>query len=134
MIRSLFLALLLSTINAWAAETVKCKTGGNQSELNACAVDDFQQADKELNEGYQALIKKESKNQVFISKLRGAQRAWLVFRDAELESAFACEQANPRVCWGSMYPINFTTYKATLTRERTKRLHQLMKQGQPDAK
>ncbi len=109
MIRLLIL-LILSTTNPWAAEAVKCKTGGNQMELN---------------ETYQALIIKQEKNQVLIAKLRGAQRAWLAYRDAELESAFACEQDKPRVCWSSMYPLNFSTYKAWLTRERTKRLKHL---------
>lgn len=131
MIRFLFLALIVSTATSLRAEQpIKCNTNGNQLELNTCAADDFKRADKELNETYQALIKKEVKYQVFISKLRAAQRAWVAFRDAELDAAFACEKADARICWGSMYPMRFSAYKTTLTQERTKRLKQLLQEGQ----
>lgn len=130
MIRKLIFIILFITNNVWAAETIKCNESGNQAELNACAADDFTRADKELNETYRALITKEAKNQIFITKLRAAQRAWVTFRDAELEAAFACEKDNPRLCWGSMYPMRFAHLKADLTTERSKRLKQMLQEFQ----
>lgn len=123
----LTLFALVST-TAWA-DDVKCNQGGNQLELNACASDDFAKADKELNQTYQALIKKETDDPLFIRKLRLAQKAWLAFRDAELEAIFACSEDNLSICWGSMYPMSFLYRKAELTRERTKQLQQLLKEG-----
>ena len=114
---------------AWSADDIKCNYGGNQLELNACARDDFARADSELNRTYQSLIQKESDDKLFISKLRLAQKAWLAFRDADLEARFACAESNVRICWGSMYPMSFLSRKAELTRERIKHLQQLLKEG-----
>jgi len=112
-----------------AGDEVKCNPGGNQMEMNACANDDFTKADKELNQTYQALIKKEASDQLFVSKLRLAQKAWLTYRDADLEARFACAEENVRVCWGSMYPMSYLSRKAELTRERTMHLKQLLEEG-----
>jgi uncharacterized protein YecT (DUF1311 family) len=131
MLRVVFSTLIaLVPIASWAGDDeIKCNQNGNQLELNACASDEFAKADKELNQTYQALIKKESDDQLFISKLRVAQKAWLAFRDADLEAMFACSNADVRICWGSMYPMSFFYRKAELTRERTKHLQRVLKEG-----
>jgi len=130
MLRAVFFALIvLVPIASWAGDGIKCNDGGNQLELNACAIDDFAKADKELNQTYQSLIKKDADDPLFISKLRLAQKAWLAFRDADLEARFACSEDNVRICWGSMYPMSFFYRKAELTRERTKHLQQILKDG-----
>jgi uncharacterized protein YecT (DUF1311 family) len=54
--------------------------------MNVCAKDDFDKADKELNKTYFAVIKKEGDGSLFVEKLRVSQKAWLVFRDAEVEA------------------------------------------------
>lgn len=123
------LALTLLAPAAHAAEGFACNPDGNQSELNACAADDFRKADQELNAAYQALVKKEAGDRVFVSKLRQAQKAWLAFRDAELEARFACAEKDIRICWGSLYPMLFHARQAALTRDRTRQLQQLLKDG-----
>lgn len=123
----ILIALVVTT--ASANDEIKCNLDGNQLELNACARDDFAKADSELNKTYQALIKKEADNKLFISKLRLAQKAWLAFRDAELDTRFACAESDVRICWGSMYPMLFLSRKAELTRERNKQLLQMLKDG-----
>lgn len=130
----MFRVILLSIIAlvptaSWADDDIKCNDGGNQLELNACARDDFDKADDELNQTYQSLLKKEADDKLFISKLRLAQKAWLSFRDADLEARFACAEDNVRVCWGSMYSMSLLSRKAELTRERTKHLQQILKDG-----
>jgi uncharacterized protein YecT (DUF1311 family) len=116
-------------ISSWANDDIKCNHDGNQLELNACARDDFTKADDELNQTYQALVKKEGTDKLFINKLRLAQKAWLSFRDADLEARFACAEDKVGICWGSMYPMLFLFRKAELTRERTKHLQQILKDG-----
>lgn len=130
MIRFVFMVILiLAPIASHAMDDVKCNNSGGPLELNACAKDDFEKADKELNKTYQALIKKEVNDSLFISKLRLAQKAWLVFRDADIEAQFACSEPDIRTCYGSMYPMSFLSRKAELTRERTKHLQQILKEG-----
>jgi uncharacterized protein YecT (DUF1311 family) len=111
-----FTLFLLVSMISWA-DDIKCNTAGSQNELNACAYDELAKADKELNAAYQALIKNEAENPIFISKLKLAQKAWIAFRDAELEAFFACPEKNPTFCWGSMYPMSFSLREAELTRE-----------------
>jgi uncharacterized protein YecT (DUF1311 family) len=125
----LFTLIALSSLAGWADDEIKCNKDGTQLELNVCAYDEFLAADKELNDVYQSLIKKEAGDKAFISKLRLAQKAWLAFRDAELEARFACADANVKVCWGSMEPMLFSYRKAELTRERTQHLQQILKEG-----
>lgn len=130
MIRLVLLTLFaLVSIVSWAGDEVKCNKSGNQLELNACASDDFNKAEKELNQVYQSLIRKEADDPLFISKLRLAQKAWLAFRDADLDARFACSEDDVRICWGSMYTMSFLSRKAELTRERTMQLKQILKNG-----
>jgi uncharacterized protein YecT (DUF1311 family) len=124
-----FLGLLAPFTWTAVQAQVSCNEAGTQQELTACAVEDFKQADRELNEVYSALIK-ESNHPAIVKKLRAAQRAWIAFRDAEMEATFACDPAEAP-CWGSMLPMSMAAYKAKLTRERTARLRQLLEQGRP---
>ncbi len=125
----LMILIAFAVTTASASDETKCNPDGNQLEINACARDDFAKADSELNKTYQALIKKEADDKLFISKLRLAQKAWLAFRDAELDARFACAESDVRICWGSMYPMLFLSRKAELTRERNKQLLQMLKDG-----
>lgn len=130
---SLATALLLMTVSALAPATdaVTCNEGGTQIELNACAADDLAVADKQLNEVYKALMTKEAKNKAFTTKLRTAQKAWVAFRDAELDAMYACNEGAIQICWGSMVSQTYATWQAKMTRERTKRLQQYLDEGQP---
>jgi len=130
MFRSILVAFIMFVpITSLAGDEIKCNEEGTQIELNACARDAFEKADKELNRTYQALIKKEAENQLFVSKLKLAQKAWIVFRDADLEARFACAENDIGLCWGSQYPTLYYDRKAKLTRERTKHLQQILKAG-----
>jgi uncharacterized protein YecT (DUF1311 family) len=127
-----WMPLLVSFVSlaCFAKDEVKCNDGGTQQELEACARDDFNKADKELNETYQALLEKEAADPLFISRLRIAQRAWLAFLEADLEAQFACPEDEGKLhCWGSMYPMSYLFRKADLTRERTRHLERFLKEG-----
>jgi uncharacterized protein YecT (DUF1311 family) len=131
--RMLVLVILASIGgHATAADFAMCNEAGTQLELNACAADDFEKADKELNEAYSELLRERRDEPVFVKRMRAAQKAWLAFRDAELEAIFACEDANPRICWGSMYPMSYSFEKARLTRERTQALRAILREGLED--
>jgi len=126
------LCLVVSSVSlaSFAKDEIKCNDTGTQQELEACARDDFNKANKELNRTYQALLKKEADDPLFVSKLRVAQKAWLTFLEADLDAQFACPKEESKlICWDSMYPMSYLSRKAELTRERTKHLERLLKEG-----
>lgn len=122
----ILLGLLLAAVDVSAIE---CKPDGNQLEINQCALDDFEKADRTLNETYQSLIKKRQADKTYIELLRQAQRAWIRFRDAELKAVFACDEEDVRICWGSMYNLLYLNAKTELTQARTRRLQRYIEQG-----
>ena len=124
-----FLLIALLACTSWADPVVPCNAGGNQLGLNACASKDFENADAELNSAYRRLLKKMADDPLFIKKLRVAQNAWIAFRDADLDARFSCSEGDAHQCWGSMYPMSFLSRKAELTRERTRHLQQILRDG-----
>ena len=90
-----------------------------QGELNDCAGGKATQADQKLNQTYQAVLKKYADKAVFIDRLRKAQRAWVTFRDAQLEMKFP-----PGEAAGSVEPMCYSLYKAELTEQRSNELRQ----------
>lgn len=126
------LFLFLTTLSeALAQEEFKCNEDANQLELNECAKSAFDKADRELNEVFTALVRKDDSDQDFVRKLRRAQRAWIAFRDAELDATYYCKEGLPQVCWGSMIYMSELQYKLKLTSDRTARLRKLLKDGRP---
>src|SRR5205823_8028875 len=93
-----------------------------QTAMNAQARADFAQADADLNKTYQSVLAKlptvENKQ-----KLRQAQRAWVVSRDAE--AARAAKEADG----GSMAPTLRYETMTHLTRERIKELNNMLDHG-----
>lgn len=105
-----------------ASDTVKCDNPDTQLEINHCAGEAFSQADKQLNQTWKTLLDHFKADQNKINQLRVAQRAWLAFRDAEVEALFPCEDENKRVCWGSMYPTHYNYAMEQLTQARIQTL------------
>jgi len=126
----LFVAiLLLIPVVCSATGDIKCNLSGTQIELNACAKDDFAQADKELNDAYRAVVKMFADDKLFISRLKLAQKSWIQYRDADLDAYFACSDPDIRICFGSMFPLSYFSRKTAFTRERTNHLNQIIKHG-----
>ncbi len=112
------ISLLLSQSPAWSFE---CDYGGNQSQMSACAVGDFETADRELNVIYKELMGSmpESKQKA----LQNEQRAWLKARDpkCEVEANDGAEEG------GSMWPMLYQSCRANATQARIKILKQWKK-------
>lgn len=75
-----------------------------QPELTHCSGLASQQADKELNAVYQAVLKRHNADRVFSEKFKAAQRAWLKWRDAEMEAIYP-DSDQPQRSYGSGFPI-----------------------------
>lgn len=115
--------IILISAPAIAADPVqacndKAKT---QLDLTDCSGLDKQLADLELNAVYQAVLKKHKKDKMFIEKLKVAQRAWLKWRDAEMEAIYP-ESDEPMQVYGSSFSSCWGSQLAAITGERTKQL------------
>jgi uncharacterized protein YecT (DUF1311 family) len=93
-----------------------------QLDLNGCAGEQLAVADAELNRVYKAILEKYEADALFIEKLRAAQRAWLTFRDAEIEAKYP-HAKEPHV-YGSSIRMCDPLYRAQLTQERIKKLRE----------
>jgi uncharacterized protein YecT (DUF1311 family) len=91
-----------------------------QGALDEQSCGQFHKADVALNGTYSKILKEYAKDQQFIAKLKTAQRAWLAFRDAELEALFP--KTDKQAEYGSVYPMCRCSELQSLTEERTKQL------------
>jgi uncharacterized protein YecT (DUF1311 family) len=111
-------AVLLSIVLPRAAEAQAgprdCGSLRTQTEMNACAAEDYRVADAELNRVYGELRARldPRRRQVLVV----AERAWLRYRDAH------CAFAGSEVEGGSMQPLVVASCRAAATRARTAEL------------
>jgi uncharacterized protein YecT (DUF1311 family) len=124
-----FLLLIPITALSQSKENPCWKTAMAQSEMNRCADEDAKEADTELNRVYQDLLSKNKTNVVATKKLRAAQRAWIAFRDAQLEALYPA-QDKPRE-YGSVYPMCYAKVSTAMTKERTARLRRMLQDNDP---
>ena len=118
----LALVLIIIIVSPAAAEIKKScyDTAKTQLDLNDCAGLELKEADDELNRVYKEVVKRNGDDKVSLDRLKAAQRAWLTFRDAELEAIFP--EADKHIQYGSSYPMCYAKWKATLTKERVQQL------------
>lgn len=75
-----------STQSADNADTA-CNAANTQMEINQCFGNAYQKADKDLNQLYSRVKKKQ--DAAGLTRLQTAQRAWLKYRDAHCAAAAA---------------------------------------------
>lgn len=100
---------------AQASDTLDCDNAMTQMEMNACAAEDAQAADAELNRVYQQLrgtITEDAQAE----RLIAAQQAWITFRDAD------CAYSQYRYDGGSIMPMIYANCIAERTTQRTQEL------------
>jgi uncharacterized protein YecT (DUF1311 family) len=95
-----------------------------QSAMNHCANLDAQSADADLNRVYGELLSKLKNDSVATKKLRAAQRAWIVFRDAHLQELYPAEDKQRE--YGSIFPMCYAQVNAAITKERTAQLRRML--------
>jgi uncharacterized protein YecT (DUF1311 family) len=97
----------------------KAKT---QLDTNQCASLYQKGTDAELNAVYQQVIKANAGQPKFLAKLRIAQRAWIAWRDAELNALYP-DKDDPSA-YGSALAACWSLKTAVLTEARIKQLRQ----------
>jgi uncharacterized protein YecT (DUF1311 family) len=88
--------------------------------MNAAADAEFKAADTEMNRVYQQILEARKSDVEFTLKFKAAQRAWLVFREAQAQALFPA--TDKRRAYGSVYPVCRAQALTQLTIERTKQL------------
>lgn len=85
LVRKIFGGLIAIGLLSLAAINLLAQT---QSAMNQDACAQYKQADQALNAAYNKILKDYAKDPQFLAKLKQAQRAWIAFRDAQLEARF----------------------------------------------
>ena len=93
--------------------------GQTQLKLNEEACNGYKQADREMNQAYQTILRDYRKDQAFIVALRKAQLAWIRYRDAQLNSIYPGDRSQ----YGSVNTMCRCNELAEITRERTRVLN-----------
>jgi len=88
-----------------------------QAQINQDACDQYRTTDAEMNSSYKQILNSYGRDAPFIEKLKKAQRAWLLFRDAHLESLYPAQ--DQLAAYGSVNQMCRCIVLAELTRERT---------------
>jgi uncharacterized protein YecT (DUF1311 family) len=128
MISTVLLALALQSSFDARAREYGCNDAQTQLAMNMCAELDFERADAELNAAWREAIagtrisdreidRQSDRRQTGEAKMREAQRAWLIFRDAQ-----CTVEGYDEARGGSMEPMVYSGCRARLTRERTAQL------------
>ena len=98
------------TFAATTSGTIDCANATTQTDMNICAEQDWQRADKKLNQLYTALQAKLDAKQK--ESLRDVQRSWLKFRDQQ------CAYEAIGYQGGSIAPMVKAACLAELTQQR----------------
>ncbi|HEY9178713.1 MAG TPA: lysozyme inhibitor LprI family protein [Flavipsychrobacter sp.] len=90
-------------------------TAQTQLEMNVEAYNAYMRADSQLNTVYNKILAEYRENKSFITHLKKAQRAWINFRDAEVNAKYPPEE---RPYYGSVFPVCHSIYLQQLTEIR----------------
>lgn len=135
MISTLLIALALQgSLDARYREH-NCRDPQTQMDMNFCAAIDFERADAALNAAWPRVVasaraddrevdRRYDRRPGSEAKLREAQHAWIVFRDAHC-TVEGYDQARG----GSMEPMVYDGCRARLTRERIRQLTEIDEPG-----
>jgi uncharacterized protein YecT (DUF1311 family) len=100
------------------------KKAQSQPDLQICAAQEAKRVDAQLNSTYQRLIAKAMNDPVAVEKIEASQRAWVVFRDAQLEAMYPHEDNQAE--YGTAYPMCVLLLKNDLARQRTRMLSKML--------
>ena len=87
-----------------------------ESNERACAA--YKKADAQMSTVYRRVLNETRNDTLFVQKMRAAQRAWLLFRDAHLEAMYPA--ADKRGAYGSVNPMCRCIELEKLTDDRTR--------------
>jgi len=93
-----------------------------QLDINVETCHEYEKADRQLNDVYQAILDAYRQDKTFLDALKKAQRRWIKFRDAEIEALYPGKEKDKTFKYGSIYPMCRCEALERLTRRRLKEL------------
>jgi uncharacterized protein YecT (DUF1311 family) len=129
MIKTTVGALLLSVVTVCfaGAQETSSNCWGNAMTTDAmhrCADQDAREADTQLKKAYQLLLDKAKNQPRVVAKLKAAQRAWIAYRNAQLQAIFPSDKK--QFAYGSMFPICYLKIATEMTKQRTSELRRML--------
>jgi uncharacterized protein YecT (DUF1311 family) len=100
----------------------------SQSQMNNDSYKSYKKFDDELGVVYQKVIKKYANNLEFSNALRASERLWIQLRDAEIKMRFPAK--DPRLEYGSVYPMCVNMYLENITKDRIKYLREWLSKSE----
>jgi uncharacterized protein YecT (DUF1311 family) len=110
---------LLLTLLLFQANSIKVNAQ-TENEINKNAYNEFKKYDNALNNTYKEILNIYKDDSLFLKKLKIAQRAWLVFRDAHVQSLYP---EDDMINYGSSQPVCYSNALSEITKERLKELN-----------
>ncbi|MEG3917865.1 lysozyme inhibitor LprI family protein [Microcoleus sp. T3_A4] len=110
-----------SNIPVQVAQQPNCKSPQTTLDMNVCSSQEFQAADRKLNQVYQQLQPKLNSKQK--QRLIVAQRSWLKFRDE------SCNYEMGQFEGGTLAASTYGYCRARVTQERVKDLERYLQQA-----
>jgi uncharacterized protein YecT (DUF1311 family) len=117
-----FAALLVATPGLVLAQT--------QHELHVQADSAYRRADSTLNAVYAGVVSRYQNDSLALRKLRVAERAWLAYRDAQVEATFPA--IDKQAEYGSVYPMCVLILLRDLTESRIAELRKALAPDEGD--
>jgi len=97
-----------------------------QPELNACAKQEADRVDAQMNTVYKQLVAKAASDPNDVAKIKAAERAWVAYRDAYIEATYPA--ADKQAEYGSEYLMDVALLTARLTQQHIADLQEMLKQ------
>ena len=114
--------MIVLALLAAAPSAVDCANTPVQSEMNECALVEYNKVDDALNVQWKRTSKVfAGRSAGDVARLRAAQRAWIAFRDAD------CDAEYPWDIGVSLDKMSNIYCRTEMTAERTHRLEELAK-------
>ena len=111
------------------AESTCWQQAATQLAMNQCAEADLREADSELNRTYEEVLARFAREPNKLAAIKKAQRAWIVFRDAEIDALFPASHTSEQ---GSATVMCRPIHLARMTSQRTKELQELVNRREGD--
>ena len=102
----------------------KAKT---QMEMTACASNELARVETQMDDVYNTLLSKTESQPEALAKIKSAQKAWLVYRDAYIAAMYPAK--NKQAEYGSMYPMKVSLLRAKLTQKQVAALKELLRKS-----
>ena len=90
-----------------------------QAEMDKISFENFSKVDKKLNTVYKKILNIYKVDTSFIMNLKGSQRIWIRFRDAEVKMMYPDREPG---YYGTIHPVCVSSYLEELTQTRIDKL------------